>query len=524
MLVTNERKQQFFAVANAFVRKNFRKREVAKLNFTQKEIEDIKDLKKFLCDVLEDNREEMEKALDIGYKKYICVSVKVSIGEMFTFVNYFFDSKDLHYKDDLYIPKAIFNLGKNRHCEMFFCTSLLKATRNSYGYASPERKGDNALLSSVLFVDLDLPKALSTLDDDELMGIFFNEFGDLFNFLGGKVVKSGGGLHLYFGCSSLYFENPESLKKWKDLMSILNILFAQWGSDVKCNDKVRLLRVPYAVNRKAKYGKEGRQVKVLYDNFKVNDLQYLEQVIDYELTQGQLLASVLEDIVPTSNEVSVDEDFIWLGEIDLGIFDDEPKEYVPSEAVVSEHRRIEALAISNIKQKNSIIITRYDNKNSGYYNSYQGIQTIYDDIKGDKDYRIRDICFFLNNRSSSEGIRHITIWYLTYSFYNFLMVREYDDLKEKMQKINQQYFKPVMSDYEFEYYLSDCFNTMTKSKSRDKNIRNQIIKETYQPTEEEMMLVRGNYYTKGTKEYEYKEKKEHARRTREYRQRKQKLL
>ena len=120
--MTNERKQQFLIVANKFVRKSFRKREVAKLNFEANEIDEVIKIKRFIEDVLADNRDELEKSLESGYKKYICVTVKVTVGELFTFVNQFIDIEELNYsKDSLYVPKAIYTLSKNRHCEMFFC-------------------------------------------------------------------------------------------------------------------------------------------------------------------------------------------------------------------------------------------------------------------------------------------------------------------------------------------------------------------------------------------------------------------
>lgn len=524
--MTNGRRQQFLIVANQFVRKSFRKREVAKLGFETNEIDEIIRIKRFIEDVLADNRDELEKSLELGYKKYICVTVKVTIGEMFTFVNQFIDIEDLNYsKDSLYVPKAIYTLSKNRHCEMFFCTSLLKATRNAYGYAAPERKTANAHMSSILFVDLDLPEDLASLSDEEVTDRLFEEFGEMFSFTGGKAVRSGNGIHLYFGISSFFFENGEQEQRWRDLMRNLNILFISWGSDLKCNDKVRLLRLPGGMNRKKKYGPIGKEVKVLYDNFKVNDFSFLEQVVDYELTRGELLKNVLDDIIPVDSGETVESGFVWLGDIDLGIFNDEQKVYSPNETIRSEVRKLECEQkerknnAEEVEQK-VIKITRDEYRKKGYYESYIGIRCAYDDIMCEKDYRIRDICFFLNNRSSTEGVRHITIWYLTYSYYNFLMIRDYEVLKEKMSEINKSFFKPMMNNYEFEYCLRDCFNTIEKTKFRDKNIRNQVIEETYMPTLEEKKLVRGNYFPKDSEEFKDKEKKEHARRTREYRERK----
>ena len=409
--------------------------------------------------------------------------------------------------------------------QTLFYTSLLKATRNSYGYAAPERKTANAHMSSILFVDLDLPEDLASLSDEEVMDRLFEEFGEMFSFVGGKAVRSGNGIHLYFGVSSFFFENGEQEQRWRDLMRNLNLLFISWGSDLKCNDKVRLLRLPGGGNRKKKYGPIGKEVKVLYDNFKVNDFSFLEQVADYELARGELLKSVLDDIIPMDSGEVVESGFICLGDVDLGIFNDEPSIYRPNETIRSEEKKAEyekkeIKPNSHEDKKKPIRITKDDYRKKGYYESYEGVCSAYDDIKCDKDYRIRDICFFLNNRSSTEGVRHISIWYLTYNYYNFLMIRDFEILKEKMSEINKRFFKPMMNNYEFEYCLRDCFATIEKTKFRDKNIRNQVIEETYMPTLEEKNLVRGNYFPKDSEEFKDKEKKEHARRTREYRERK----
>ena len=198
------KKEMYFDFAKKYVKKQLRKREVAKLTFSDSEMEEIRKIKTFLENIVLDNSDEMLRQLEGTYKRYLGISVKVNCAtdkECSLFFNYFFDVEDFHYKkDDLYIPKAIYHLGKNRHCEMFFCTSLLRAGVNEYGFVTPQRRSKNVLSASCFFADLDLPEDLQTLDDDALLQRFENEFWELVRYLGVTIVRSGGGLtRLYRG-------------------------------------------------------------------------------------------------------------------------------------------------------------------------------------------------------------------------------------------------------------------------------------------------------------------------------------
>lgn len=513
--MTNERIQSFYSLAKKIVKKHFRKRKVAKLSFNEKELQEIKELKRFLEDVLIDNREEIEKYFDETRKLYFCVSIKVTVGELSTFVNHYFSIEDFKYaRDELYIPKAIYSISKNRHCELFFCTSLLKTTRNCHGFSSVERRGENAYMSSIVFVDLDLPQELSILENDELLERLLDAYGNLFSLLGCKIIRSGGGIHIYFGISSILIHNEEAIKKWDTIILKLSLIFREWGSDSKCKDRVRLLRIPFGFNRKNKYGIQGKEVKILYDDYRTNDISVVLRMIDYWISMQKLQSDILEGIIPSNDVGYYDEGFVFLGDIGLDVFGDVEVEKCSNEEDCSKQ-------IGDTSECSNVMPKAIVRQNKGdYFSSYKGVVCAYDEMKCDKDYRIRDICFFLNNRSSSEGIRHTSMWFLIYSYYNFLMIRDYEELKQKMIVINENYFKPRMSSYEFEYSYNDCFKSISKAKFRNKNIRNEVIKDTYKPSMEELELVRGNYYTKGTKEFEMKEKKEHARRTREYRKRK----
>lgn len=244
---SNERKKYFNRLANQFVKKQIRKREVQKMSFEEMELAEVRSLKEFLLNVVADNTEPMLLECE-GHNRYIGVSFKVSIGEkLSTFVNVFYNVKDLEYKkDELYVPKSIYRLCQNRHIEAFFCTSLLRIkNKNEYGFYAPARRTENASSVSTVYIDLDLPVKLRDKGTEELLNMLKAEYYEVFHYLGGIVVSSGGGFHVYFMIETVSLESEELKKHWKMVQSDMALLFNSFGADLKCvGDVVRILRMP----------------------------------------------------------------------------------------------------------------------------------------------------------------------------------------------------------------------------------------------------------------------------------------
>ena len=181
-----EIREKFVAIARTIVRKNFRKREVVKMEFSKEELEKIKELDVFLKTVSNDNTEEWEK--QFKSKEYLCVVVKMKIKirneDMETFIHQYIDIRDFYYeKCEYYIAKSIYAISKNKHAEVFFCVNGLKACMNEMGVYIPERKKKNMYYASSIFVDLDLPPQYAQMGNEELLEVFERENRELMEYL-----------------------------------------------------------------------------------------------------------------------------------------------------------------------------------------------------------------------------------------------------------------------------------------------------------------------------------------------------
>lgn len=519
------RKDGYFDFAKRYVKTRFRKREVAKLSFTEEELEKIRGIKSFLENIVLDNTDDMLKDLEGNYKRFLGVSVKVNCPldeELTVFINHFFNVEDFNYsKDDLYIPKAIYHLAKNRHCEMFFCTSLLRAAPNEFGFVTPERRNKNVVSVSSLYLDLDLPADLQSLDDETLLKRLEYEFWELFHYLHLTVVRSGGGLHLYTRVETLDLNVKEMENRWKHILENLNFLLRNWGSDLRCcGDKVRLLRVPYCVNRKAKYGPAGRMVKVLREDYTMHSLDEIEEVVDYAMRGGNqaICQAVLDELMPCEEMVCDDEEaFYSVGEWEDDIFTDNPEFTVP-QVFADELRNITSAEQSQMKtfekhgKTEECEATEHKEKESKgeYFNSYKGIALDYGRLPDYEFFQVKDILFFLSNRESSQGIRHSTLFFCGYSWYHFMRIRDEETFIRKCQYLNT-YFKPMFSDRELVSQAKANFKYIQQNGWRGKYIRSSTIAKYYKPTEEEKWLATGNYFEEESIEWEEKKRRKHAK-------------
>ena len=506
-------RKEYIECCTKFVKKFTYKRKIVKHSFEEEELVKVKEIDRFLRSIILDNTDEMLLRFEEKYKRYLGITVKINNNhneELSFMLNLFFDTDDFDYgKDNLYIAKSLYLIGQNKHLEVFFCTSLLKASRNEFGFVLPERKKKNCISASAFICDLDLPEHLKTLSDDAIMELLDYDYYELFKELGGTIVRSGGGLHLYIGTQTIDLKIPEMEQRWRSLSNDLTILFRDFGSDIRCSgDLVRLLRVPNCVNRKPKYGPQGKSVKILRSDYRINSLETIEQVVDYCLKGGSqgIFEDVLDDIIPYDKK----EELFYHIEWDDDIFIDEVKRYEPPKVIREKYKVLfpneeceRVTPKSSIPKVHSNLETKSPKAKGDYYSSYTGIMVDYKTFSREP-YYVKDILFFLSNRSSSEGIRHTTIFMLLFSWYFFSHIHDTDTLISKMKYVNDTFFKPSFSEHEILSQTKSNLQYVMKLGHRFKRFRNETIVKYYAPTEEEKAITIGNYYEKESMSYRSK--------------------
>lgn len=505
-------RKEYMEKCTKFVKKFTHKREVLKHSFSEEDLTRVQEIDMFLREIILDNTDEMLLALEEKHKRYIGIAVKVNNNhnEALSFmVNIFYDTDDFEYgKDKLYISKSLFLIGQNKHLEVFFCTSLLKASKNEYGFVVPQRRKKSCVSVSAFICDLDLPEQLKDLNDGEIMELLDYDYYELFKTLGGTIIRSGGGLHLYLGTQTIDLKTQEMEQRWRSVSNDLTILFREYGSDIRCSgDLVRLLRVPWCVNRKAKYGPHGKDVKILRSDYRVNTLEEIEQVVDYCLKGGAqgVFEDVLEDIIPYEKK----EELFYFIEWEDDIFTEEIKPYEPPKIIREKYQKLFPQEESRhrgtvaVAKFHSIIEEAPKEVTGGYYDSYDGISVDYNTFSREP-YYIRDILFFLANRKSSEGIRHTTIFMLLFGWYFLSRIHDEDVLISKIKYVNTAFFKPSFTEEEI---LSQAKSNLQYVKSlgyRYKRFKNETIVNYYAPTEEEKGITIGNYFEKNSTSYKKK--------------------
>lgn len=506
-------RKEYMEKCTKFVKKFTHKREVLKHSFSEADLAKVREIDSFLRSIVLDNTDEMLLSLEEKHKRYLGITVRVNNNhnEALSFmVNLFFDTDDFEYsKDNLYIAKSLYLIGQNKHLEVFFCTSLLKASRNEYGFVVPERKKKNCVSVSAFICDLDLPEHLKALSDNEIMELLDYDYYELFKTLGGSIIRSGGGLHLYIGTQTIDLKTKEMEQRWRSVSNDLTILFRGYGSDIRCaGDLVRLLRVPSCVNRKPKYGPQGKAVKMLRSDYRMNTLEEIEQVVDYCLKGGAqgVFEDVLEDIIPYDKE----EELFYFIEWEDDIFTDEVKPYELPVAIREQCKALfpeeESKCTETVLPAPRVcpVIEVAPSENTGsYYASYEGINVDYKTFSSEP-YYVRDILFFLANRKSSEGVRHTTIFMLLFSWYFFSRIHDTDTLYRKMKYVNDTFFKPSFSEEEILSQTKSNLQYVMSLGHRFKRFKNDTLVRIYQPTEEEKAITIGNYYEKDSKAYKNK--------------------
>lgn len=446
------------------VRKAFLKRGFDD-SFSKEEMIKIKEIDKFLRDVSEHKDNPMFTDEQI---KYICISFQATYtrrnGERITtFCNKFINQKDLSYKKiPYYVAKSIFRLSTNRHIEVFFAVNSFAGTRIKEKMYIPQRKRDNVVSSCCLFTDIDLPSELVKLGNEEVLRLLKANYQELFNNLEPSyIVRSGGGVHMYYLLEQSMFLKSEETKEFytKGLKSLQKI-FEDYGGDCRCVDMTRILRVPLTINRKPKYGPDGREVSIIYKSgTKYEDVFSLTEKLNF-LLQGGLLGtyqSVLDDM----------------------FFDYPPEqeeETILEEITEKAHRERKAPVISK--------------KDSDYV--YKGIKEYYN-FYGEKYYQNQDLLIWIQNRKCHEGMRNNLLWFFNYNWYVFCGVKDVEEMISRSERVNEL-LAPQLDHSELVFQVRHNFHTLCSKLHYNKAIRNTTIQSYLHFTEEEKHCLRGLYF------------------------------
>lgn len=439
------------------VHKAFLKRQFID-DFTEEELVKVKEIDEFLKTV---NLHRNNPMFEDKRVKYLCLVfrgtyTRMNGTEIECFIPKYINQEDFDYKIPYFVAKCIYRLAQKRSVEVFFTVNTLKALPNERNKYIPERKRENVFSSSSLYVDLDLPSELIHLGNEEILNLLKTDYEELFLNLEPTIInRSGGGVHLYYSFEeSVYLNTDENLLSYMDMLRTLERLFEDYGADVKCVDYVRILRVPNCSNRKKKYGKEGKEVSIIYNSGKTYEVSELKTKLVFLLQGGMtgLCESVLEGMF------SLDESEVK-NVLDEILEEKEKQQPTPKE------RKVSATAKRLIDF------------------GYKGVQAYYD-YNEETYFQNRDLMSWVLNRSKTEGVRHILLFFFNYNWYVFNGVKDYEEMLERSQKLNT-YFKPMLSETELIQAVRSSFYELSKRKHNNRSIRNTTIQAYLHFTEEE---------------------------------------
>lgn len=501
----------------------FSKRYIKKQIFTEEELEEIRQTDEFLQRVSKDNTDTMLKELE-PYNRYFVIMIKMSMeykGEVYETCYHKNFNAEESFGEDAKIPflaaKAIYLMNKCRHAEIFFCVNLLRARyREDFGFSLVERQKKNAAVSSSLYVDLDLPEELVSLDDEHLLAAFESRFEELNLCLSPDIVRSGSGLHIYIEIDSVSLEEEEMRERWSYLVREIGILLSSWGADYRCMDVVRVLRPVGVMNRKKKYG-TGKKVCWLKKSEKRMSIDEVEQEVNFLKKGGSenFFREVLLDMDYDADDATAL--FYGIDFVDDIFVDDEGKYIVP-QVFADEYRNIirheneekekgkkegtkKTTAIKCPSEASHEKTQKHDHIND----SYVGIRTPYEALP-QMYWQNRDIIFFLNNRSNVEGVRNSIILLFANNLYFGEKIQDEEIIIEKMLWLNEHYFKPKEDEQIIKKQTQRCFKIIAQNKY-PVHIRNSTILRLLPFKEEELWETQGNYFEPGTEDFIKKRRK-----------------
>lgn len=527
----DEIKEGLYNALNSTVRKIFKKRGFDD-NFTDEEMEKIKEIDSFIREVSLFKGEEILQSTYKGQFIFLCFksSVKVKGHEISVFLNKSVSTELFDYeKIEYYVAKCIYRCIKHRYIEVYYTPNtfrMLKIDWNGNRYMVDRRKTHVVYASSV-FMDIDLTDDLAQMENEELLLWLKKEYEDFFNYLPFTyAIRSGGGLHIYYSLSdNMDLREEEIYTLWEKTMKNLADYFKAVGGDIKVCEPTRILRLPYSINRKQKYGKYGKEVLVIEQNRVRYDLEDLNGRIVFMSKGGfkGVFEQLLDDMdISIYGEGDIDslfvpvdfEDDFFTGEpVNVNPFGRnylvstprEEKEYedIPIQRQESSEQiqtGTEESTLSNLSPKAQNTIEKI---NAGY----KGIRVDYNHLQSiESDYQNRDILFYVLNRQGKiEGIRTNLLFIFLYNWICFSQITDSVSLTQKAMKINS-YFSPPLEENEVIKQVKSVTRYLDDGKQH-KRIRNVVILNMLQFTEEEIKLMTGAYaYDKESEELQRREK------------------
>lgn len=148
-------------------------------------------------------------------------------------------------------------------------------------------KNDLVCISNTYYIDIDdFDEDISTYDFKKINDYLHKTYDFIDLIYPTIIVKSGGGLHLYFktvDTEDIYKSNEYSAETRNKHNQIERILVSLFNADIKCKNLSRMLRVPYSFNYKAKYNKP-RKIEIFFTDYyrEYNDIEYTEFLNDYK--------------------------------------------------------------------------------------------------------------------------------------------------------------------------------------------------------------------------------------------------
>lgn len=436
--------------------------------FTEEELVKVKEIDEFLKTVSLHRNNPMFEDKRV---KYLCLVfrgtyTRINGTEIECFISKYINQEDFDYKIPYFVAKCIYRLAQKRCVEVFFTVNTLKALPNERKKYIPDRKRENVFSSSSLYVDLDLPSELTHLGNEEILSLLRMDYEELFlNVKPSMIVRSGSGCHLYY-CfeESFYLRTEEQLFFYMDMIRNLQRLFECYGADPKCTDCTRILRVINSKNRKEKYGAEGKDISIIYNSGKKYDVFDIDQKLKFLLQGGMrgLCESVLEDMFSDSDSA----------------IENTPEEMLEDEERELQEEKVEELELEPRKRKVSANVQKLIDL------GYKGVQAYYD-YNGESYFQAKDIMCWIQNRAFHEGVRHILLFFFNYNWYVFNGVQNYEEMLKRSQKLNNTYFKPMLSETELIQAVRSSFYELSKRKHNNRSIRNTTIQAYLHFTEEE---------------------------------------
>lgn len=527
----DEIKEGLYNALNNTVKKIFKRRGFDD-SFTDEEMEKIKEIDSFIKEISLFKGEDILQSTYKGQFIFMCFksSVKVKGNEISVFLNKSVSAELFDYeKIEYYVAKCIYRCIRHRYIEVYYTPNtfrMLKIDLNGNRYMVDRRKTHVVYASSV-FMDIDLTEELAQMGNKELLLWLKKEYEDFFSYLPFTyAIRSGGGLHIYYSLSdNMDLREEEIYVLWEKTMKNLADYFKSVGSDKKVCEPTRILRLPYSVNRKEKYGKDGKEVLVIEQNQIRYGLKDLNEKIAFMSKGGfkGVFEQLLDDMdVSIYGEGDMDSLFVPV-DFEDDFFTGEPvnvnpfgrnylvsapqKEMEYEDIPIQSREACEPLQTETGESTLGNLSPKAQNTIEKINTGYKGIRVDYNHLQStERDYQNRDILFYVLNRQGKvEGIRTNLLFIFLYNWICFCHITDSVSLTQKAMKINS-YFAPPLEENEVIKQVNSVIKYLDDGK-KHKRIRNVVILNMLQFSEEEINQMRGAYaYDKESEELQRKEK------------------